>query len=64
MKRCDFWDVTPCGSLKTYVSEELSAFTIRVTTDARNMRRLLAAASVVPSSPILVTLMKKELGSA
>jgi hypothetical protein len=28
------------------------------------MRRLLVAASVVPSSPILVTLMKEELGSS
>jgi hypothetical protein len=27
------------------------------------MRRLLVAACVVPSSPILVTLMKKALGS-
>jgi hypothetical protein len=30
----------------------------------RSVRRLLVAASVVPSSPILVTLMKKALGSA
>jgi hypothetical protein len=28
------------------------------------MRRLLVTASVVPSSPILVTLMKEELGSS
>jgi hypothetical protein len=28
------------------------------------MRRLLVAASVVPSSPILVTLMKEALGSS
>jgi hypothetical protein len=31
---------------------------------ARCMRRLLVAASVVPSSPILVTLMKEVLGSS
>jgi hypothetical protein len=30
----------------------------------RNLRRLLVAASVVPSSPILVTLMKEALGSS
>jgi hypothetical protein len=30
----------------------------------RSMRRLLVAASVVPSSPILVTLMKEALGSS
>jgi hypothetical protein len=29
----------------------------------RRVRRLLVAASVVPSSPILVTLMKEVLGS-
>jgi hypothetical protein len=28
------------------------------------MRQLLVAASIVPSSPILVTLMKEELGSS
>jgi hypothetical protein len=31
---------------------------------ARSVRRLLVAASVVPSSPILVTLMKEALGSS
>jgi hypothetical protein len=30
----------------------------------RSVRRLLVAASVVPSSPILVTLMKEALGSS
>jgi predicted hotdog family 3-hydroxylacyl-ACP dehydratase len=30
----------------------------------RSVRRLLVTASVVPSSPILVTLMKKALGSS
>jgi hypothetical protein len=34
-------------------------------TDARRVvRRLLAAACVVPSSPILVTLMKEALGAS
>jgi hypothetical protein len=41
--------------VRTDVSEKLSA-SIRVT-----LRRLLVTASVVPSSPILVTLMKKAL---
>jgi hypothetical protein len=33
-------------------------------TALRSVRRLLVAASVVPSSPILVTLMKEALGSS
>jgi hypothetical protein len=33
-------------------------------TDARCVRRLLVTASVVPSSPILVTLMKEALSSS
>jgi hypothetical protein len=58
--------------VRTDVSEEPSASFIRVTHAAkkyhlvflRSMRRLLVAASVVPSSPILVTLMKEMLGSS
>jgi hypothetical protein len=56
--------------VRTDVSEELGASFIRVTrigelaTDVRCMRRLLVAASVVPSSPILVTLMKGAPGSS
>jgi hypothetical protein len=53
------------------VSEERSASFIRVTridelgtTLAVTMRRLLVTASVVPSSPILATLMKEELSSS
>jgi hypothetical protein len=44
--------------VRTDVSEEPSLVFLR------SVRRLLVAASVVPSSPILVTLMKKELGSS
>jgi hypothetical protein len=33
-------------------------------TDARSVRRLLVTTSVVPSSPIPVTLMKEALGSS
>jgi hypothetical protein len=40
--------------VRTDVSEEL----------LRSVRRLLVAASVIPSSPILVTLMKEALGSS
>jgi hypothetical protein len=66
--------------VRTDVSEELSASFIRVTrigelrttlavTSNRllflsSVRRLLVTASVVPSSPILVTLMKEALSSS
>jgi hypothetical protein len=62
--------------VRSDVSEELSAFFIRVTkicelgttlavtsnglTHRRSVRRLLVTASVVPISSILVTLMKEE----
>jgi hypothetical protein len=52
MKNGVFWDVTPCGSCKNR------------RTLLRSVRRLLVAASVVPSSPILVTMMKEALGSS
>jgi hypothetical protein len=48
--------------VRTDVSEEPSASFMRVT--RRSLRRLLVAASVIPSSPILVTLMKEALGSS
>jgi hypothetical protein len=55
----------------TDVSEELNASFIRVTrigelgtTLLYSMRRLLVTASVVPSSPILVTLLKEALSSS
>jgi hypothetical protein len=56
--------------VRTDVSEEPSASFIRVTrigelgTFLRSVHRLLVAASVVPSSPFLVTLMKEALGSS
>jgi hypothetical protein len=64
-----FWDVTPCGSCKnlrrvatvrTDVSEELSASFIRVIRIGE-LGTKIAVTSVVPSSPILVTLMKVAL---
>jgi hypothetical protein len=45
--------------VRTDVSEELSASFIRVT-----VRQLLVRTSVVPSSPILVTLKKEALRSS
>jgi hypothetical protein len=58
--------------VRTDVSEELSASFIRVTRIGElrttlavtSNRRTLVTASVVPSSPILVTLMKEALGSS
>jgi hypothetical protein len=62
--------------VRTDVSEELSASFIRVTridelgttlavtSSRRTQRRLLVTASVVPSSSILVTLMKEALSSS
>jgi hypothetical protein len=59
--------------VRTDVSEELSASivtvtrigelgtTLGVTSNRRSMRWLLDMANVVPSSPILVTLMMEEL---
>jgi hypothetical protein len=53
--------------VRTDVSEEPSASFIRkkkYQVFLRSVRRLLVAACVFPSSPILVTLMKEELGSS
>jgi hypothetical protein len=59
--------------VRTDVLEELSASIIRVTRVGElgttlaitsNRRTLLVIASVVPSSQILVTLMKEALGSS
>jgi hypothetical protein len=56
--------------VRTDVSEELSSSIIRVTrigetgaTLAVSVRRLLVTVNVVPSSPILVTLMMEALSS-
>jgi hypothetical protein len=51
-----FWDVTSCGSCKN------RRFGGKY--HLRRMLRLLVTASVVPSSPIIVTLMKEELSSS
>jgi delta-aminolevulinic acid dehydratase/porphobilinogen synthase len=49
--------------VKTDVSEERSASFIRVT-EIDELRKMLAVTSVVPSSLILVTLMKEGLSSS
>jgi hypothetical protein len=41
-----------------------SGLSHRVATDARCVRRLLVTANVVPSTPILITLMKEALSSS
>jgi hypothetical protein len=79
MKNAVFWNVTPCVALvRTDVSEELSVSirvtrigelgtTLAVTSNyvfLRSVRRLLVTGSVVPSSPILVTLMVEALRSS
>jgi hypothetical protein len=53
MKNGVFWDVMPCGSCKKKKKKFL-----------HSVRRLLVTVGVVPSSPILVTLMKKALISS
>jgi hypothetical protein len=52
--------------VRTDDSEERSASVIRVAIigELRTVRRLLVTGSVVPSSPILVTLMKEALRSS
>jgi hypothetical protein len=52
MKNGVFWDVTLCGSCKNHL------------VFLRSLRRLLVTASIVPSSSILVTLMKEALSSS
>jgi hypothetical protein len=49
--------------IRTDVSEELSSSSIRVTRIGE-LGTMLVTASVVPSSPILVTLMKEGLSSS
>jgi hypothetical protein len=68
LKNCIFWDVTRCGSCKNRRFEETKCILHQSDknrlTRNNSLRRLLVAASVVSSSPILVTLMKEALGSS
>jgi hypothetical protein len=73
MKNGVFWDVTPCGSCKnrsfgrTYRLHDLSdknRWTKNNVVFLHRARGLLVTASIVPSSPILVNLMKEALSSS
>jgi hypothetical protein len=65
MKNAAFWDVTPCGSCKnrcfggTHLLHHQGDIVF-----LRSVRRLLVIANIVPSSPILITLMMEELRSS
>jgi hypothetical protein len=69
MKNGVFWDVMPCGSCKNrcfggtwrllHYGDKNSHLVFLC-----SVSRLLVTASVVPSSPILVTLMKEALSSS
>jgi hypothetical protein len=50
MKNAVFWDVTPCGSAHLVFLHSVC--------------RLVVTASIVPSSPILVTLVMEALSSS
>jgi hypothetical protein len=56
MKNGVFWDVTPCGSCKNRRFGGTWRLVHQGDRFLRSVRRLLVAACVVPSSPILVTL--------
>jgi hypothetical protein len=58
LKNGVFWDVTPCGFCK---NQRFGVTWYLVF--LRSVRRLLVTANVVPSTPILVTLMKEALSS-
>jgi hypothetical protein len=63
MKNSVFWDFTPCGSCKNRRfggSQRLH----RQLVFLRSVRRLLVTANIVPSLPILVTLIKELLSSS
>jgi hypothetical protein len=66
MKNGVFWDVTPCASCKN----RRFGGTWRLLHQGdkfmflRSVRRLLVTANVVPSSPILVTLMIEAISSS
>jgi hypothetical protein len=64
MKNGVFWDITPCGLCKNRRFEELSASIIGVTRIGElGITLAVVTAKVVPSSPILVTLMMEALHS-
>jgi hypothetical protein len=62
MKNGVFWMLRHVAFVRTDVSEDLSASFIRVTRIGE-LGTMLVTASIVPSSPILVTLTKEALSS-
>jgi hypothetical protein len=63
MKNGVFWDVTPCGPCNNRRFGGTSRL-LHQGDKNRCVRRFQITASVVPSSPILVTLMKGALSSS
>jgi hypothetical protein len=61
MKNAVFWGVTPCGSCnnRRHAAKKYSDFVF-----LHSLCQLLVTANIVPSSPILVTLMMEALSSS
>jgi hypothetical protein len=76
MRNAVFWDVTPCGSCKNrlFGGKYRLHHCIRIPYNIitvyyhivflRSVGRLIVTANIVPSSPILVTLMMEALSSS
>jgi hypothetical protein len=68
LKNAFFWDITPCSSCKNRCF--IGMYRLHHQGDCmshiifRSVFRLLVNANVVPSSPILVTLMMEAIGSS
>jgi hypothetical protein len=61
---CSFIRVTRIGELGTTLAATSNRCTHTALVFLHSVRRLLVTANVVPSSPILATLMKEALGSS
>jgi hypothetical protein len=61
MKNGVFWDVTPCGSCKNRRFRGTSRLHLGISSQSSSVP---SYSSVVPSSPILVTLLKEALSSS
>jgi hypothetical protein len=64
MKNAISWDVATCGSFKNRRFRGTEPFHHLYYVFLRSVHRLLVTANVVPSSPILVTLMMEALPSS
>jgi hypothetical protein len=60
-KNSIFWDVTPCGSCKNRSFGGTFRLHYQVDKKLRGVLQLLVSANVIPSSPILVTLMMEAI---